>query len=153
MAAPIKTTLLALCLALMRLEAPLSENEQERLTDVVQQLDNSPDDWEFIEADLMAVIARKAPLDQLYQEAKARLNEVDGNIPPNLLPTEIELEQVLPIISRREKRPYKPSRDDNEKNYEIINTTRKILNSPDPVGTTKNLPSLKNLWQFLNQCK
>jgi hypothetical protein len=153
MAAPIKTTLLALCLALMRLEAPLSKNEQEELTDVVRQLDNSLDDWEFIEDDLTKIITRKALLDQLYQEAKTRLNEVDGNIPPNLLPTEIELEQVLPINSRREERPYKPSRDDNEKSYEIINTTRKILNSSDPVDTTKNLPSLKNLWQFLNQCK
>jgi hypothetical protein len=153
MTAPVKTTLLALLLALKNLEDPLKEDEKDALVDVGQQLGNHPDDWEFIEADLMATINRNPALRQLYQSAKAQLDSLDGNISLDLLPTEAELEQVLPAASQREKRPYEPSKDENEKSDEILNMTRKILNTPDPADTTKKLSRLEKLWQFLNPHK
>jgi hypothetical protein len=153
MAAPVQTTLLALLLALKNLEDSLEEDQQEALADVVQQLDNHLDDWEFIEADLMAAIALNASLEQLYREAKTKLDAVDGNIPSDLLPTEAELKQALPAARQREKRPYKPSQADNEKSDAILNTSIGILTTPDPANTTKKLSSLDRLWQFLNPHK
>lgn len=153
MTAPVKTTLLALLLTLKNLEVPLSTAEQEALNKVGKQLEANPNAWKVIEKGLMNVIEANPSLNQLYQAAKAQLDAVDGNIPPNLLPTKTELEQVLPAASQREKRPYEPSKDENEKSDEILNMTRKILNTPDPADTAKKLSRLEKLWQFLNSRK
>ena len=44
----------------------------------------------------MAIIEANDALNQLYQQAKAKLDAVDGPIPSELLPTDAELENALP---------------------------------------------------------
>ena len=148
MTAPVKTTLLALLLTLKNLENPLSPAEQTALNKAGKQLKADPDDWEFIESGLMTAVEANPSLNQLYQAAKAQLDAVDGNIPPDLLPTKTELEQVLPAVSKREKRPWFEGKPD-EKSDEILNIAVNILTNPDPADTTKKLNSLEKLWQFL----
>lgn len=142
-------TLLALLLALEQSEVSLKENERLALEDVGLQLKNHPDDWDFIEADLMATIARNPSLKQLYQAAKRQLDALSSNIPLSLLPTETELQQALPPSSQGEKRAYFEGQPELESN-EISNMVIKVLTTPDPVSTAKKIGNLEKLWQFLN---
>jgi hypothetical protein len=148
MAAPVKTTLLALLLALKNLEVPFSAAEQAALKKVGKQLDADPDDWEFIERGLMKAVEANTSLNQLYQAAKAQLDALEGNIPPDLLPTKAELKQALPAVSQHEKRAYFEGKPDEESN-EILNISINILTTSDPIDTTRKLSSLEKLWHFL----
>jgi hypothetical protein len=150
MAAPVKTTLLALLLALKNLEIPFSAAEQAALKKVGKQLDADPDDWEFIERGLMKAVEANTSLNRLYQAAKGQLDALEGNIPPDLLPTKAELKQALPAVSQHEKRAYFEGKPDEESN-EILNISIKILTTSDPVDTTKKLSSLEKLWEFLKK--
>ncbi|MGB3511464.1 MAG: hypothetical protein WBA93_19950 [Microcoleaceae cyanobacterium] len=150
MTTAVPNTLLALLLALKNLDNPLSENERQALTDVGQQLRLDPNDWEFIEADLMAIVEANDALNQLYQQVKAKLDAVDDPIPSDLLPTEAELEKVLPSESEGGRRAYFEGKPDEQSN-EILNLTTNILTNPEPEETTKKLSSLEKLWQSLNQ--
>lgn len=148
MTAPVKTTLLALLLTLKNLEDPLNTAEQETLNKVRKQLEAKPNAWKIIVPDLIKVIEANPSLNQLYQATKAKLNAVDGDLPPDLLPTKTELEQALPAVSKREKRAWFEGKPD-EKSDEILNIAVNILTTPDPVNITKKLNSLEKLWQFL----
>lgn len=146
MTASIDTTLLALLLALSNLDEPLSETEQAALNTVGKQLDANPKAWELIEKGLMKVVVANDSLNQQYQVAIALLEAVDGKIPSGLLPTEAELEQVLTVGNKLEKRPYKPKPVENYPSNEILNASIEVLKSLNPVETTKKSPfdKLKN---------
>jgi len=136
----IDTTLLALLLALSNLDEPLSETEQAALNKVGKQLDANPKAWDIIEKGLMKVVVANDSLNQQYQVAIALLEAVDGKIPSGLLPTEAELEQVLTVGNKLEKRPYKPKPVENSQTNEIIGISSEVLKTLNPVETTKKLP-------------
>lgn len=149
---PMRNTLLALLLALKNLENPLSEDERKALADVGQQLKSDPNDWDFIEEDLMAIIEANDALSRLYQEAKAKLDAVDRPIPPDLLPTKAELETVLTLPTeggRRVETPEGKSRDDEEKN-EISDIVIAISRTPKPTEVVKKSGIMEKLKEFLN---
>lgn len=150
MAAPIETTLLALLLTLNSLEVSLSPVEQATLKKAGKQLKANPNAWKVIEESLMKVIEANASINQPYQAAKTQLDAVDGNIPPDLLPTKAEVKEVLSVGSQREKRAYFEGKPD-EKSDEILNIAINILTSPDPADITKKLSSLEKLWEFLKK--
>jgi hypothetical protein len=144
----IDTTLLALLIALSNLDKPLSETEQAALNKVGKQLDANPQACDIIEKGLMKVVGANDSLHQQYQAAIALLEAVDGKIPSGLLPTEAELEQLLTVGNKLEKRPYKPKPVEDSKSQEIFNTSIEVLKSLNPAETTKKLP-LDKLKDFL----
>lgn len=149
----IDNTLLALLLALKNLENPLNTEEQEALADVGQQLKLDPNDWDFIEDELMATIHGNDALNQLYQKAKAKLDALNSPIPPDLLPTDAELENALPRESKggtRAHPPYGEGKPDEQSN-EILNLATNVVSTEKPEETAKKLPFLERVSQFLNQ--
>jgi hypothetical protein len=143
----IDTTLLALLLALSNLDEPLSETEQAALNKVGKQLDANPKAWDIIEKGLMKVVVANDSLNQQYQVAIDLLEAVDGKIPSGLLPTEAELEQLLTVGNKLEKRPYKPKPVENSQTNEILNMSSEVLKTLNPVETSKKLP-LDKLKEF-----
>ncbi len=135
----IDTTLLALLLALSNLDEPLSETEQAALNKVGKQLDANQA-WDLIEKGLMKVVVANDSLNQQYQVAIALLEAVDGKIPSGLLPTEAELEQLLTVENKLEKRAGKPKPVQDIQSNEIINMSTEVLKTLNPVETSKRLP-------------
>ncbi|MEG4334037.1 hypothetical protein QUB40_19185 [Microcoleus sp. AT9_A2] len=136
----IDTILLALLLALSNLDEPLSPTEQAALNKVGKQLDANPKAWDSIAKGLMKVVEANDSLNQQYQVAIALLEAVDGKIPSGLLPTEAELEQLLTVGNKREKRAGKPKPVQDSQSNEILNTSIEVLKSLNPAETSKELP-------------
>jgi hypothetical protein len=152
MAESAKTTLLALLLALKQLETPLTADEQADLDNVGKQLALDPDDWEYIQEGLIAIIEKNPSLDQLYQTAKAELEAIDGNIPPELLPTEQEQETELLADEKREPVTFgysegEPDRDTDE----ILNVSINVLTKENSAKTAKKLSFLQRIQAFLQK--
>ncbi len=143
----IDTTLLALLLALSNLDEPLSETEQAALNKVGKQLDANQA-WDTIEKGLMKVVVANDSLHQQYQAAIALLEAVDGKIPSGLLPTKAELEQLLTVRNKLEKRPYEPKPVKESQSKEILNMGIEVLKTPNPPKTSEKLP-LDKLKDFL----
>lgn len=150
MSLPVNKTLLALSLALKDLEAPLSEKEQKTFRDAADRLHLEPDNWEDYEPDLLQVIQANPNLNQLYQATKSQLDTFRGEIPPDLLPSQAELERALPTPPKPTTRGYLPVNNDSE-SYEINNMVISILATPNPPDTVKKLSRLEKLQQFLQQ--
>ncbi len=141
--------LLALLLALKSLESPLNPDEQVAFDTAGGRLELDPvEDWEFIQEGLMAIIDANAPLKELYQNVITQLESVDGNIPPECLPTAAELEQELSQGSNLESRGHFEGNADVESN-EILNATVVVLRSDNPAATTKKLSFLEKIQKFL----
>lgn len=153
MSTNVNNTLLALMIALNELETPLSPDEESALSDVAAQLSLDPDAWESdIEPNLIAIIEANPNLHQLYQAAKNQLDEVNGDIPKDLLPTQSELEQVAPTTAEVATRGFDPETDESDfYSNEINNMVISILATPKPTETTKKLSRFERLKQFLRQ--
>lgn len=152
MVAPDTKMLLALMLAFQHLEEAISPAEKSAFKAAAQQLYLDSEEWEFIQQDLLEAIAANPELDRLYRAAKTQLDAIDGAIPPDFIPTQAELEQVLPATGKVVKRPWEPSpQSERESPDEIFNMAINVLSTPDPADTAKNLSRLEKLWQFLNQ--
>jgi hypothetical protein len=152
MAESAKTTLLALLLALKQLETPLTADEQADLDNVGKQLELDPDDWEYIQEGLIAIIEKNPSLDQLYQTAKAQLEAINGNIPPELLPTEQEREAELLEDENREPVTFgycegEPDRESDE----ILNVSIDVLTKENSAKTAKKLSFLQRIQAFLQK--
>jgi hypothetical protein len=152
MAESAKTTLLALLLALKQLETPLTADEQTALKTAGQQLELDPDYWDYIKAGLMAVVEKNPSLDRLYQTAKAQLEVIEGNIPPELLPTEQEQETELLADENREPVTFgycegEPDRESDE----ILNVSISVFTKEDSTKTAKKLSFLKRIQAFLQK--
>lgn len=147
MTAPIDTTLLALLLALSNLDESLSPTEQAALNKAGKQLDANPKAWNIIEKGLMKVVEANDSLNQQYQAAIALLEAVDGKIPSGLLPTEAELEQLLTVGNKLEKRAGKPKPVQDSQSNEILNMSTEVLKTLNPVEASKKLP-LEKLKDF-----
>ena len=147
----VNNTLLALMLALNELETPLSSDEESALSDIAAQLSLDPDAWESdIEPNLNEIIAANPHLQQLYQAAKFQLDAVNGDIPQDFLPTQLELEKVVPAMAQVATRGFDPEADESEfHSSEINNMVIGILANPKPTETTKKLSRFEKLKQFL----
>jgi len=152
MAESAKTTLLALLLALKQLETPLTADEQADLDNVGKQLALDPDDWEYIQEGLIAIIEKNPSLDQLYQTAKVQLEAIDGNIPSELLPTEQEREAELLADENREPVTfgYSEGEPDRESD-EILNVSIDVLTKENSAKTAKKLSFLQRIQVLLQK--
>lgn len=147
MAIPNTKTLLALFLALKDLDA-LSEGERAFLRDTADKLQLEPDNWQEHESDLLKIIQANSQFNLLYQTYKSQLNAVKGEIPSHLLPTQAEVEAVIPtnqIPVTRGKLPV----NDGYKSSEINNVAINVLSTANPVETAKKLDRIEQLKQFL----
>ncbi|GAA6616071.1 hypothetical protein [Scytonema sp. NUACC26] len=149
----IKNSLLALLLALTDLQTPLSENEKSALAEIGEQLSADVDAWKpLIEPSLLGMIQANATLNQLYQIALSQLEAVDGNIPDNLLPSELELEQALPASNQVVTRGFAPVSDTEDfESNEITNVAISILSTKNPTESVKKLSRFQQIKQFLQQ--
>jgi hypothetical protein len=147
-----RTTLLALLLALKQLETPLTADERAKLKTKGQQLAIDPDDWDYIQAGLMAVIQQNPSLDRLFQTAKMQLQAIDGNILIELLPTRQEKEAELFVDDKREPVSFgyfegEPDRESDE----ILTTAINVLTKEDSAKTAKKLSFLQRMQNYLQK--
>ncbi len=143
-------TLLALLLTLSDLETSLNQQEKFNLNDIARQLFFKPDKWELIEPKLLNIIEENSHLNQLFQAYQSRLEYLAGDLLSNLLPTEAELEKVVPWYDTgiRGARPVPSSSE--AKNNEIVNIAIRVMVTPDPAETSKKI-GLEQLKQSLVQ--
>lgn len=149
----INNSLLSLLLALRYSATPLSDTEKSDLSFAAEQLAANPKAWErLIEPRLLAMIQANEALNQRFQLIKSQLESLGEKIPQNLLPTEIELEQVAPapktqLIARA---PLQVSPSDLNSS-EITNMAIRVMLTPEPSETTKKLSRFEQFQQFVNQ--
>jgi len=140
-------TLLTLLLALRNLEDPLSESKQAQLYEVGEQLELDPDDWEFIEEGLLAVVSATTLLDKQFQTAKAQLDSVDIQ---KLLPTDNDIVEVnsVTVIEKR------GSNDNRVENIPpILEITSKFLKDDNLAVIVKKSKWLDRVANNLNANK
>jgi len=142
-------TLLALLLALRELKVPLSTDEQEVLQNVGRQLELDPDYWEEIEEGLMAMIEANAALNHLFQLNKAKLEALDGQIPRELLPSLVELEQELFTETKEVVTFDGSSKDISSQPNQVISLTSEILKTDNQDQTAKELSFLEGLSDYV----
>jgi len=147
-----RTTLLALLLALKQLETPLTADERAKLKTKGQQLALDPDDWDYIQEGLMAIVEQNPSLDRLFQTAKMQLQAIDGNIPIELLPTRQEKEAELFVDDKREPVSFgyfegEPDRESDE----ILTTAINVLTKEDSAKTAKKLSFLQRMQNYLQK--
>lgn len=141
-----RTTLLALLLALKQLETPLTTDERAKLKTKGQQLAIDPDDWDYIQEGLMAVIQQNPSLDRLFQTAKVQLEAIDGNIPIELFPTEQEKEAELLANQKRELVTFGYREGEPDKTSdEIRDIVIDVLTQAEPTTKAKNLNFLQRI--------
>ena len=147
-----KTTLLALLIALEKLEISLSQQEKQALENTARQLYLDPDDWDSIlKEGLMPVISANPALYQNYQTALVLLQTVKANIPSEQMPTQKELEaELTPENQGYTTFGYFEGEPDQESD-EILNVTINVLTRKDPEKAAKKLSFLKRLQNWLSQ--
>ena len=147
-----KITLLALLIALEKLEISLSPQEKQALENIGQQLELDPDDWDSIfKKELMPVISANPALYKNYQTALVQLQEVKANIPSEQMPTQKELEAEL----TRDHQGYTTfgyfEGEADQESDEILNITINVLTRKEPEKAAKKLSFLKRLQNWLSQ--
>lgn len=129
---PRDKTLLTLLLALRNLENSLSRSEQAQLYEVGEQLELDPDDWEFIEEGLLAIVTANPFLHKEFQSANDQLNYVDIQ---KLLPTDKDKEDELELSRVIERRGDRDKPQDNSP--PLIEITSKFLKHTNLMQTIK----------------
>lgn len=146
----INKTLIALLLALKELQIPLSKDEQAILQDVGQQLDLDPDDWDFIEEQITALIEANYTLKQLFQAKIAKLDVLEGRIPREFLPNLAELKTKLFGESREIVTFDGQSKGENyDRSKQVINITSTILLTENQDQATKQLVFLEQISEYV----
>jgi len=141
-----RTTLLALLLALKQLETPLTADERAKLKTKGQQLALDPDDWDYIQEGLMAIVEQNPSLDRLFQTAKMQLQAIDGNIPIELFPTEQEKEAELLANQKRELVTFGYREGEPDKTSdEIRDIVIDVLTQAEPTTKAKNLNFIQRI--------
>lgn len=149
MAVPDTKTLLALFLALKDLDT-LSEDERASLRNTADQLQQDCDNWQDHESELLTTIQANSQFNLLYQTYKSQLDAVQGEIPSHLLPTQAEVEAVIPTNQFPITRGKLPV-NDGYKSNEINNVAINVLSTANPVEAAKTLSRIEQLQQFLEQ--
>lgn len=144
----INKTILAYLLALRDFPDILSEQEQQNLKKVAQDLKMQPKAWKsHIEPCLLETIKGNSQLDQAYQLYKEKL-DILGEIPLNLLPKLNELNQLVTNESTFATKggiPSAPSGYNKQLNNVII-----LVNQNDkPEEAVKKLEFLDRMKQWL----
>jgi hypothetical protein len=143
-------TLLALLLALSDLETPLTKQEQDSFRNIANNLELYPEDWESdIAPSLLELIQNNPNLNQRYQTAKSKLDQVGDTIPSDLIPTLAELEQDVPTTNQPKERGFLPVDDYDDISSGIINATMKVVQSDNYVETVKELSFIEKIKQSL----
>lgn len=142
-----ENTLLALLLALRNLEDPLSLSPSERaqLYEVGEQLELDPDDWEFIEEGLLAVVTANTFLNKQFQTAKTQLAAVDIQ---QLLPTDNDIVVDLNILRVIERRGN--GSEEQENRPPIVKITWKFLKHDNIALIIKKSTWLERVVKSLN---
>ncbi|HEY9800841.1 MAG TPA: CHAT domain-containing protein [Leptolyngbyaceae cyanobacterium] len=145
-------TLLAFLLALKELEVPLSKDEQELLHDIGNQLKLAPDDWDLIEAELIAIIQANSVLNHIYEYNKVKLDALEGSFPRELLPSLADLEKELfadtrEIITFDGQTKGEPN---NQPNL-LISLTSSILLTDNQDNIIKQLPFIQNIAEYVEK--
>ncbi|MBD2341635.1 CHAT domain-containing protein [Calothrix sp. FACHB-156] len=146
----ITKTLLALLLTLRELTVPLSADEQELLQNIGQQLDLDPDDWDFINQELIAMIGANSALNHIYQDNKVKLDALDGRIPREFLPSLADLHKQLfgetkEIITFDGQPRGEPTNQANP----VISLTSSILLTENQDSTVKQLPFIQEISDYV----
>ena len=141
-------TLLAILLALENLETPLSPDEQTVFKKTSQRLTLHPYKWESATHKLLEAFQANASFQTYDKSALMQLEAFEGNIPPELLPTEEELTQAFPSDGKIVKRAYFEGKPDLVSN-EVLNLVTNVLNTPDPKMTNSKLNLGQRLMTFL----
>ncbi len=145
-------TLLALLLALNNLKTPLTTQEQDKLYEVGEQLELDPDDWEFIEEGLMAIINNNPAFQAKFQEVLTKLNQFDENYPQNWQEIITELRQPLIRNNGIEKKGYKSDQPLNILSNTLINdVVVPILKTENSQNSSQQLTPLQRFWEFLSE--
>lgn len=132
-------TLLALLLALRRLQSALSAAEKSALGAIAQQLALQPDWWDDIEPDLLALVNANPALQQEFQTAKIQLASFE-EIPPTWLPTWTELNQELPV---EQTGPVSFGYEEDLAASELLTATTRIFSAPEPTAAAQCLSALQ----------
>lgn len=140
---PALATLLALLLAIRDLEVTLDSDEFKKLLTIGQQIEMAPDDWDNIQADLMAMMTSNHPLNAKFQQYQPILTQflmsVGGDI-LDLLPTPEELRQALQLPKPLETLGPTPGKPNRSPSKAIINDiVVPILKSDNQTQTTRYL--------------
>lgn len=158
MTTDLQDTLLALNLALNRLENPLGEKEHRSLNDISEQL-LYPEHWDIIKANLTKIIQENQKLNELYKESLALIEPYGGNFPPEMQQILDKIREEIPA-DRNEPKIYshaknKATSDNPEFNSDPI--SKDLTNwSVNTLGKSEERPHresswLNQLWQFLNR--
>ncbi len=149
MTTQINTTTVAFLLALKELDTPLSEEEKKALAEIADQLDVQPKAWEsFTKPLLLKMIADNELLNQRYQAYKSKLDSLE-TIPPELLPTVTEIEQLKRGETLATQKGFKPQSEAIGYNQQINNVFLVISRSEQPEETVKKLSFTEKIKQFL----
>ncbi|RUT03941.1 hypothetical protein DSM106972_048550 [Dulcicalothrix desertica PCC 7102] len=140
---------MGLLLTLKELQTPLSKDEQAILQDIGQQLDIDPDDWDFIEEEITALLESNYTLKQLFHAKIARLNALDGRI-PRFLPNVTELKKELfgetkEIVTFDGQSAGEPE----DKSKQVINIISTILLTENQDQTAKQLVFLEQISEYV----
>lgn len=145
-------TLLALLLALKNLKVPLSEAEQAKFFEIGEELENDPDDWDFIYEGMIDTIAKNHSLNELFEAYVSQLDRLSGSIPLGLLPTEKELKQELSSASDAPSLGYEPKKAFESQSNEIINVTVvAVLKNDEPKEIIQKLSWVKRFQKHLQE--
>lgn len=143
--------LLAILLALSDLDEPLNKSESFALEEIASQLYLNPDTWKsHSQPSLLKVVENHPRLNQLYRTAKSQLNDLD-ELPSELLPTPVELEQAFPGREAVTRGMPPISEPQDRQSYEITNMAIAVFATEKPTETVKKLGRLKQLKQFLSR--
>lgn len=160
MATCLKNSLLSLLLALKNLSVPLTDSERTALADISEQLMYDADAWDIIEPDLNKILQGNPTLNHVYQDSLTKLAQLEGNLPPNVLPTLAELKTEIPSDSN-EPADFSHFMDlaaegnltgeSDRESLEVLNASIKVLSTDKPEQTAKKVSALDRLWQILQQ--
>lgn len=149
-------TLLALLLTLKSVNISLEEEKQSQLNQqlyrVGQQLKLKPERWNFIKRSLESIITDRPKIQQEFQGFLIQLEMIGNQLSPEVLPTDIELEQELETKPNVERRGFKPGTSGESLSTTLINDlVVPTLLSSNPPEVTKKLSFLERLQQQLEQ--
>ena len=144
-------SLLAMLLAIRKLDNPLNSEEKNDLYVIGQQLSLTPTAWNTdIEANLMEIIYKNSSLNIIFQEIKSQI-EKNPEIPQNLIPSTEELAKVIPTKVQSSERPI-PKFDDSNKDIPgITNISIQVFSSPEPSETVKKNSKFEKLLNFIRR--
>ena len=139
---------MAFLLAFQDLKSSLNELEKQQLKEVAKQLNTQPKAWEnYTKKLLLEIVAANPSLNRLYQFYKSRLENVK-EIPQNILPTEVETNQMIVRDSVMTK-GYKPKSEASGYENQLNNVVIVVGSSETPEEIVKKATFLEKVKEFL----